>query len=504
MSERSSRPGREEIKAQRKETKRAQKILREEQKNEGLTPRSHTTISNRKSEFESVEEEQKARNDALSEQVRIIRSKLPVLLKPLSKIEDPRNPKKTKHKLTVLMLYEILAFVFQMSSLRETDREMTRPEFMRNLKFLFPELEDLPHHDTITRLLSQIDVMELEQIQLDLVRDLIRKKKFRRYLIDNCHPIAIDGTQKIKRAYLWAEECLERTKEGETQYYVYVLEAVLAFPGGMMIPFMSEFLDYNKGDLGKDKQDCEQRALHRLATRLKEAFPALPIMLLLDGLYANGPVIKHCRDNNWQYMIVLKDKELPTVMEEFEALSGLEPNNWKTHTWGNRRQSFRWANQIEYCYGPNGRQKEIVHVVECNEEWEEVDKVSSQIVTKTAHHMWLSNKPLDKWNLHERCNLGARSRWSIENGILVEKHHGYQYEHCFSYDWNAMRGYHYLMRLAHLFNTLSHYSQHLAKVIRDTGVRGFIRFIRETMAGRWLDYEWLEDRLREPFQLRIT
>jgi hypothetical protein len=333
MSERSSRPGREEIKAQRKETKRAQKILREEQKNEGLTPRSHTTISNRKSEFESVEEEQKARNDALSEQVRIIRSKLPVLLKPLSKIEDPRNPKKTKHKLTVLMLYEILAFVFQMSSLRETE---------------------------------------------------------------------------------------------------------------------------------------------------------------------------HCRDNNWQYMIVLKDKELPTVMEEFEALSGLEPNNWKTHTWGNRRQSFRWANQIEYCYGPNGRQKEIVHVVECNEEWEEVDKVSSQIVTKTAHHMWLSNKPLDKWNLHERCNLGARSRWSIENGILVEKHHGYQYEHCFSYDWNAMRGYHYLMRLAHLFNTLSHYSQHLAKVIRDTGVRGFIRFIRETMAGRWLDYEWLEDRLREPFQLRIT
>src|SRR5208282_3760559 len=121
MSARSSRPGREEIKAQRKETKRAQKNLREEQKNEGLAPRSHSTISNRKSELESVEDEQKARNEALSEQVRIIRSKLPVLLKRLSTIEDPRNPKKTKHKLTALMLYEILAFVFQMSSLRETD-----------------------------------------------------------------------------------------------------------------------------------------------------------------------------------------------------------------------------------------------------------------------------------------------------------------------------------------------------------------------------------------------
>ena len=504
MSKKSRRPGREEIKAQRKETKQAQKKLREEQRNAGLTPCSHTTISNHKSDLGSVEEEQKARNEALSNQMRIIRSKLPVLLKRLSKIEDPRNPEKTKHKLTVLILYGMLAFVFQMSSLRETDREMTRPEFMRNLQFLFPELEGLPHHDSLTRLLSKIDVMELEQLQLDLVRDLIRKKKLRRYLINNCYPIAMDGTQKIKRSHLWAEECLDRTKEGETQYYVYVLEAVLAFPGGMMIPFMSEFLDYNKGDSGKDKQDSEQGGFHRLALRLKEAFPALPIMLLLDGLYANGPVMKRCRDYNWEYMIVLQDKQLPSVREEFEGIIQLEPNNRKKHTWCNRKQSFKWVNDIEYYYGPNDRKKEIVHVVECNEEWQEVENGSSQVVTKTSHHMWLSSEPLDKWNLHERCNLGARSRWSIENGILVEKHHGYQYEHCFSYNWKAMVGYHYLMRLAHLFNILTHHSQHLAKVIKDTGVRGFIKFIRETMAGRWLDYEWLAEQLREPFQLRLT
>lgn len=53
-------------------------------------------------------------------------------------------------------------------------------------------------------------------------------------------------------------------------------------------------------------------------------------------------------------------------------------------------------------------------------------------------------------NVHERCNLGARHRWGIETGFLVEKHHGYSYEHCFAYHWNAMKGYHALMRLAHL------------------------------------------------------
>ncbi len=52
-------------------------------------------------------------------------------------IEDPRNPKKIKHKLSALMLYGILTFVLQMSSCREANREMTRPMFWQNLMFLF-------------------------------------------------------------------------------------------------------------------------------------------------------------------------------------------------------------------------------------------------------------------------------------------------------------------------------------------------------------------------------
>jgi hypothetical protein len=86
--------------------------------------------------------------------------------------------------------------------------------------------------------------------------------------------------------------------------------------------------------------------------------------------------------------------------------------------------------------------------------------------------------------------LGARSRWGIETNILVEKHHGYSYEHCFSYNWNTMKGYHYLMSLGRLFNAIALYSERLANIVKDTGVRGFIRFIRETIAHPWLDYEW--------------
>jgi hypothetical protein len=508
MSKASRRPNREKIKAERKERKRAQKALREELRAKGFPPSCHSTISNHKCEFKSVEEEGAARNEVVLEHLKVFRAKLPVLLRRLSKIPDPRNPKKTKHKLTALLIYGILGFVLQMSSSREATREMSRPMFWENLKSVFPELEEVPHHDTLRRLLEQIDVGEIESTHIELIRECIRKKKFRRYLINGCYPIAMDGTQKFARDWLWDEECLERTVgSGETsrsQYYVYVLQASFAFQGGMSIPLMSEFLTYRQDGSVVSKQDCELKAFHRLAERIKEAFPALRIIVFLDGLYPNGPVMERCRKYKWQYMIVLQDKSLPTVHDEFEAISELEPKNLYTHLWGDRRQRFRWANHIEYSFGPNGKKTEIVHVVECVETWQEIERGGTATVVKSGRHLWISSEPLGRFNLHERCNLGARSRWTIETGFLVEKHHGYQYEHCFSYDWNAMKGYHCLMQLGHMFNTMSRYSERLAKIIKGTGIRGLIRLVRESIASPWLDREWIKEQFAAPYQLRLV
>jgi len=507
MSKVSRRPSREEIKGIRKEKKKAERELHARQKAEGLKVPIKVAIPNRKCEYRSVEEEQKARQDVTTEQVKVFRSRLPVLLKRLSRIEDPRNPNKIKHKHTLLMIYGILTFVFQMASRREANREMTRPMFMENLKLLFPELEDLPHNDTLMRLLTRINVGEIESALIELVRKLIRNKKFVRYLVDDRYPIAIDGTQKCFRDVIWSEECLAREvgkgDDTQTQYYVYVLEANLAFAGGMTIPLMSEFLSYTEGDTDTKKQDCEQKAFKRLAKRLKDEFGHLPIRVLLDGLYPNGPIMELCRKNRWDFMIVLQDKSLPSVWEEYEGLKKLESKNYFDTAWGNRRQRFEWVNDIEYYYGHNERKKQIVHVVVCEESWEEIAKDSAEVVNKKSRHAWISSKALYRWNVHERCNLGARHRWGIESSILVEKHHGYQYEHVFSYNWKAMKGYHYLMRLGHLINVLAIYSERLVKIVHDLGVRGFIRFIRSTLSGPWLDPLRVKERITAPFQLRL-
>jgi len=487
--------------------------LRRQRREAGLIPPATPTPPNRKSPFESIEQEGTARQDAVSALMGILRQMLPVLLRRLGKIPEPRNPKKLKHQLTVLMLYGLLVFVFQYGSRRAANGEITRPMFENNLRLLFPQLDSLPHSDTLFRLLCRIDVSQIEQAHIELVNHLIRGKKFTRYLINNCYPIAIDGSQKIAFSILWDEHLLQRKKkrktdteqEPEYQYYVYVLEASLSFRNGMVIPLMSEFLEYEAGADEQSKQDCEQKAFHRLAARIKEAFPRLPIMLLLDGLYPNGPIMQRCRNYHWDFMIVLKDGSLPTVWEEYRSLLLLcQQENQLRQNWGARRQHFQWINQIRYEFGANEKNHIDLNVVLCHEQWEAVDPDTTQIVIQENTHAWISSRPLSQLNVHTRCNLGARYRWGIEAGFLVEKHQGYSYEHAFAKQWNAMKGYHYLMRLAHLFNTLARFSKQLAGLFAELGVRAAIGFIRNTLTGPWLDPQEIEQRMNRPFRLRLV
>src|SRR6266550_4271445 len=463
---------REEFLRRKQALRKATRALRERQAAQGLEPRQKATIGNGIYEWKTVEEEKQARQETTEEQLRVYRSVLPQLLKRLAKIPDPRNPLLIRHKLTVLLLSGILMFVYQMTSRREANREMSLPQFWGNLQLLFPELESLPHQDTLAR----------------------------------------DGTQKLQRNWLWAEECLERqvqtkqedgTAEPHPQYYVYVLEAKLAFANGISIPLLSEFLDYGEGDQQRSKQDCELNAFYRLAQRVKEYFPRLPVLVLLDGLYANGPVLELCRHYHWQFMTVLQDDSLPSVWEEFRGLEQLERQNHLERNWGNRRQRFRWVNGIEYRYGEQGRKKLFLHVVVCEESWEEIAANSPAVVSRTVRHAWLSSVPLNRDNVHERCNLGARHRWAIEEGILVEKHLGYQYEHNFSYNWEAMRGYHFLMQIAHLLNALVQNSARLVRLVRSRGLRGLLQFLRTTCSGPWLDAERIRQLLLSPCQIRL-
>ena len=84
------------------------------------------------------------------------------------------------------------------------------------------------------------------------------------------------------------------------------------------------------------------------------------------------------------------------------------------------------------------------------------------------------------------------------------KRHGHGYEHSFSYNWEAMRGFHFLMQIAHLLNILVENSARLARMVRKRGLRGLIQFLRSTCTGPWLDAQRIQHLLASPCQIRLV
>ena len=82
----------------------AQEFLREQQKKDG-TYQVQVGVANTISAFKTLEEERQGRGEAVDAQLQLFRAMLPIWLKQLSTLDDPRQAKKIKHKLAVVLLF---------------------------------------------------------------------------------------------------------------------------------------------------------------------------------------------------------------------------------------------------------------------------------------------------------------------------------------------------------------------------------------------------------------
>jgi len=466
------------------------------------------TLPNRKQKHCTVAEEQATMQGAAVAHLEASYPLLVKLLGNLSRIPDPREPKKIKHKMYMVMLYGILLFLFGVPSRRQGNHTLTGAQLLENLRSLFPEVADMPHQDTLCRLLSRIDVEQIASYHLELMRDLLRRKKFQQFLVRKQYLVAIDGTQKYVLRTRWDERYpYRKSQDGTEHYYAYVLEAVLVCSNGMVLPLLSEFLE-NSAELAAAeneeqwKQDCELKAFYRLAQRLKREFPRLRITLLLDGLYANGPVMQLCRQYKWGFMIVLREGSLISVWEEVNALMRLDKrseNQLKREHRG-RAQTFRWVNGIEYSSSTICTVL-TVHVATCDEIFSE--RNANGWAEKLTQHAWISSEPLSKRNIHERCNLMARKRWLQENNFLKEKRQGYNYSHVFSHHWEAMKGYHYLMHIAHLLSEIALHSVQMLELVQEFGIQGCIQQLCSALLYIKFDARHLRNLTQARGQLRL-
>ena len=432
---------------------------------------------------------------------RLLRALLPGIVAKLSRIEDPRDQRRIEHSLPLLMLFGILMFLSHCTSRRAANRELARSSLLSLVEEFVPGAKDMPHADTLARLLCAIDVEAIDRYYEELLRDFIKSKPFQE-LNPGRFLVTIDGTQKFSRRYQWDVGALNRSVgDGDKErHYVYVLESILILDNGMALPLLTEILENEEsvatvqekagttaGGEHAQKQDCETKAFHRLAQRLEKLLGKGCVNVVLDGIYASGPVISRCQNNGWGYMIVLKKDCLKTVWEEFNGLQRIETNNVLLAQWGQRWQEYRWINEIEYTYGKNYKRL-TVNVVTCTETWvEQCPRSGKEPKTMETEYAWLSSSHLTPDNVFETCTKIARSRWRIENNFLVEKHQGYQYSHCYSYNWEAMKGFHYLMKFGIFLNVFITHSEAAIMYARIEGIQGYVKRIWESLRqGKWL------------------
>jgi hypothetical protein len=411
-------------------------------------------------------------------------------------VQDPRVPELIVYLWEVLGFVGILMFLCHLGARRQIAL-MFRGNGPAAAKFrtLF-DVDTCPHGDTLNAAASQVDADQMQEAVTDMTRTLIRKKVLYRYcLLDRYFVVAVDGTGRLTFPERHCPKCLTAKHHGKTIYYHPVLEAKLVAPNGFAFSLMTEFIE-NPG-AHPTKQDCELKAFYRLAKRLKRAFPRLPICLSLDSLFACGPVMSICKDYGWKHMIVHKEKSIPYIQEEFEALLPLAPENHLRSRIGPQRkikQDYRWINDI--CYVDSEKNEHTVGVLECLEE-----KPSADGVLKTTRFRWITNFNLKTNRVVALADQGGRIRWKIENeGFNVQKNGGYNLEHAYTTDPVASKVFYFLLQMAHLIAQLTERGSLLRRAFPDGA--GSAKNIAFRLLEAWRNLRVGPDRMKQLLEAR--
>lgn len=371
----------------------------------------------------------------------------PDLYEKIAAIPECRNG--SDYRLLDLIMAGVAMFLFKQGSRNAMNNERDEPTFRKNYERLFQAR--LPHMDTVEHVMRVLNEHHLETLKTALVKGLLAKKRFRSYRVcGHSYQVVIDGTHVMDVPAGHCPHCLHQTfNNGKTRYFHNVVEAKLVGDNGFCVSLATV---WSENPEEYDKQDCEFKAFQRLAAKLKQTYPRLPICVVVDGLYPNQTFFEICQQYGWSWIVTFKDGCLPSVWKRVFQRQALKHGRTREECVRQGGQTI----QRRYEWHPNMTYQGFsVHWFACEE-------VVKQACT---HFVYLSSLEMDYYSILELTGCG-RLRWKIENeGFDVQKHHGDGLGHQFSRgSMLAMKNYYQLMQIAHLFNQLFELSSLLAEV----------------------------------------
>lgn len=376
----------------------------------------------------------------------------------LSGLSDDR--KRPQYEVQELAMAVITMFLYKRGSRNHADNTAGKINYRKNIEGIFKM--KLPDLDTADRLMRKLEPQELETVKKKMVAVLISRKVLHKFRIFGfCYNVTVDGTGVHSYEYEPYPECPFKTsKNGKTRWTAQVLEAKIVCSNGFSLSIATEWIK-NPADKKFDKQDSELKAFIRLAEKIKKFYPRLPVCITADGLYPNNTVFEICENNNWKYIITLKDGNLKTVWQEIDFLRLIKNGKIKSETAkmeSNIRITERYSGfqNIEY-------KKHKLNIVEVLIEKVPADNTEKEPDKRFVH---VTNFDLTENNL-KNISYEGRMRWKIENeGFNEQKNTGYNLQHKYSRtSFRATQNYYQCLQIAHIINQLACKAKNISKLI---------------------------------------
>ncbi len=257
---------------------------------------------------------------------------LPRLLGSLS--DGRRDPTYPTSEVASALFHSAL---FRRPSLNATEGDLKQAEFQK-LIGLKPEPGVKAFSaEVLSNVLDKLDLDGLRNGIEDVIWSAERNKAFREGSYGTLRCVAIDGWEPFCSYDRHCPHCLTRevsvknptTGEAEkrTQYYHRYVVALLIGPVLDVVLDIEPVLNAEaRSDLGEDAHhEGELTAAHRLIDHLHDTYGTFIDALVLDALYANGPVMTKLDDYGYGGFIVLKKNNNEPLKEALALWEGDGP-----------------------------------------------------------------------------------------------------------------------------------------------------------------------------------
>ena len=386
-------------------------------------------------------------NNTLEVFTKVLFHNIPNILTYIDEIPDRRQG--PDYSMRYVTMSEMLMFLSEGRSQRFTETAFKEEMFYKNMEKIIQEkVTKVPDSEIYTNTFSRIEQEEIDEFQYKIMYQMLRSKKFQESKILGRYNTVIDGVTFQKSHRKISDEWLSKTINGETTYNISMLDMKLVV-NDMAISLKNEMIrnkdmkneneteeDVAKKSEEKRKQDCELNASKRLIKNFKEMYPRLKIRIIADSLYPSAPLIALCEESDIEYIFVLKDKKLPTLLNDFLEIVSMPEGKRAMEENANEIIFTMWENEIDY----RGKKVNVIRQIRKNKKTNE-DSV----------WMWITNRKITEKNLRKIVYC-AKLRDYIENQGFREQKvtSGIDLEHVYSENTKAIKVIYVLIQITHM------------------------------------------------------